>query len=191
MINYIWSLMLVVSFGYSFFSGGLPKCTAALAVGAQNGVALTLTLLGVMCFWSGIMEIAKRAGIVLMIERALRPVMRLLFKDVPVGSDAMNAIVMNISANLFGMGNAATPLGLRAMGELDRLNRRDERASDAMCAFVVVNTASIQIIPATLLALRVAANSAAPNEIMLPVWITSAAALLGGIFAAKMLEKTT
>ena len=186
MMNYIWSGIMIVSIVFSFFTGKTDAVALAAIEGAGDGVKLVLELCGIMCFWTGIMEIAEKGGMMSVFSRVLSPVTRLLFPKIPQKSRAMRAIVMNMTANLLGMANAATPLGLCAMQELNRLNGYSKTASDEMCTFVVINTASIQLIPATLIALRAGAGSAAPAEIIVPVWITSAAALTIGVTAAKL-----
>ena len=188
MMNYIWAAIMIISIVVSFFTGKFDAVSLAAIEGAGEGVKLVLELCGVMCFWTGIMEIAEKGGIVSALSRVLSPVTRLLFPKIPQKSRAMRAIVMNMTANILGMSNAATPLGLTAMHELQALSGGTV-ASDEMCTFVVINTASIQLIPATLIALRASAGSAAPTEIMVPVWITSAAALTVGVTAAKIFEK--
>ncbi|MBQ7717873.1 MAG: nucleoside recognition protein [Clostridia bacterium] len=189
MMNYIWPAIMIISVVVSFFTGKFEAVSVAAIEGAGDGVKLCLELCGVMCFWTGIMEIAEKGGIVKRISKLLSPLTRLLFPKIPQNSRAMSAIVMNMTANILGMANAATPLGLKAMQELKELNKNKDSASDEMCMFVVINTASIQLIPATLIALRAAAGSAAPTEIILPVWITSAASVLVGVTAAKIFQK--
>ena len=189
MMNYIWAAIMIVSIVVSFFTGKFDAVSLAAIEGAGDGLKLVLELCGVMCFWTGIMEIAEKGGIINALARILAPVTRLLFPKIPQKSRAMRAIVMNMTANILGMSNAATPLGLSAMSELHMLSGRSRTASDEMCTFVVINTASIQLIPATLIALRASAGSDAPTEIMLPVWITSAAALAVGVTAAKIFQK--
>ncbi len=189
MLNFIWGFLILISVITAFFTGRIDMVSAAAMEGAAEGVTLILKMLGVMCFWTGLMEIAERAGIIKGVARLIRPITRLIFPRISPKGRAMEAIVMNISANLLGIGNAATPLGLRAMEALDAENGSKKRASDAMCMFVLINTASIQLLPTTLILLRQDAGSSAPAEIMVPVWIVSAAALLCGVISAKIFEK--
>ncbi len=189
MLNYIWGFMILIAVIAAFFTGRMDAVAAAAMEGAAAGINLVFEMLGVMCFWTGLMEIAQRAGLIRGIARLLRPLTRLLFPRLSPNGDAMEAIVMNISANLLGMSNAATPLGLRAMQMLDQENGGKKRASDAMCMFVLINTASIQLLPTTLILLRQNAGSQSPAEIMVPVWIVSVVALLCGVCSAKILQK--
>ncbi len=189
MLNYIWAGIMLISIITSFFTGRTEEVSAAAMSGAADGITFILELAGIMCFWTGIMAIAERGKLTGVFARILRPVTKLLFPNIAPKSPAMNAIVMNMTANMLGMSNAATPLGLTAMSELDKLNKKSKTASNAMCMFVVINTASIQIIPATIIALRRGAGSAVPAEIVVPVWIASIATLAVGITAAKILER--
>lgn len=189
MLNYIWGFMILIAVITSFFTGTTEAVMQAAIEGAGEGVMLVLEMLGLMCFWTGLMEIAQRAGIIRGVSILFRPITRLIFPSLPPKSRAMDAIVMNMSANLLGMGNAATPLGLQAMQELDKLNHGAKKASDAMCMFVLINTASLQLLPSTLIMLRQKTFSAAPAEILVPIWIVSAIALLVGILSAKIFQK--
>jgi len=189
MLNVIWSGLIIISLTVSFFTGTFEECSLAAIKGAGEGVTLVISLCGAMCFWSGIMEIASKSGVINILAFVMKPVTRLLFPKIKEGSEAMRAIVMNMTANILGMSNAATPLGLRAMDELQKLNKDKTRASKSMCMFVLVNTASIQLVPTTLIALRAAAGSNAPTEIIVPVWITSVIVLTIGVISIKFFEK--
>ena len=166
--------------------GTATEVSKAVMSGADSAVELLLGVLGVMCFWSGMMEIGKRSGITSALSRMLRPVLRLLFPDVEASSEAMNCISLNVSANLLGLGNAATPFGLRAMSELKKCSTRGDTATDSMLLFVVMNTASIQLLPTTIGAYRANYGSSSPFDILPCVWLTSAAALAVGITVAKL-----
>lgn len=185
MLNYIWAGMILLSFLFALFSGNAAALSEAMISGANQAVELILSILGVMCFWSGMMEISNRSGMSQKLSRLLSPMLRRLFKDVPKDSDAMKYISLNISANLLGLGNAATPFGLKAMKELDKLNNEKETASDSMVLFVVLNTASLQVIPTTLGAYRASFGSASPFDILPSVWITSLVALALGVSFAS------
>jgi len=188
MLNIIWAIMMAGSVILSFFTGNTEKCSLAAIEGAGEGVKLIISLCGSMCFWSGIMEIADKSGIIKIFSKLLSPVTKILFPRLKQGSAAMGAIVMNITANMFGMSNAATPLGLNAMKELQSLNHDKKTASDDMCTFVLINTASVQLIPATLIALRAASGSAEPTKIIVPIWITSVAVLLVALISGKIFK---
>lgn len=189
MMNYIWSGLILISLIISIFTGKLEATTAAAMNGAADAVTTCISLLGIMCLWTGLAKIAEKSGLVDVFAKIMRPLTKLLFPKLKKDSPALNAIVMNMVANLLGMGNAATPLGLKAMKELDKLNRSSPSASNEMCMFVVVNTASLQLIPTTLIALRQTFGSANPGIIIVPVWIVSICALTVGVLAAKQMQR--
>lgn len=189
MMNYIWGGMILLSLVISVFTGQVEETAAAAVSGAAEAVETCIALLGIMCLWTGLAKIGEKAGLVRMLAKVLRPLTRLMFPKLDKDAPALGSIVMNMVANLFGMGNAATPLGLKAMQELDVVNHHRQTASNAMCMFVVLNTASIQLIPTTVISLRQTYGSAAPAEILMPVWISSVCALTVGITAAKLLER--
>ncbi len=186
MMNYIWAGMIFLSLVFSFITGSTKQVSDALLAGASDAVELLIGILGIMCFWSGLMEIAKRAKLTDMLAKLFSPVLSPLFPDVPKNSEAMRYISLNISANLLGLGNAATPFGLEAMKELQKINPIRDRASDSQLLFVVLNTASIQLLPTTLGAYRATYGSEKPFEIIHCVWITSVVALAVGIIVAKV-----
>lgn len=186
MMNWVWSGMILVSIGYAFVSGNTAALTQGIFAGARQAVELTLTMLGVICFWNGIMTVANRSGAVEWLSRLLRPVIRFLFPGVPDRSAAQEAICMNMTANLIGLGNAATPFGLKAMRELSDLSGTPRYATDEMITFVVINTASLQLIPTGLAMLRSQYGSAAPMEILPCVWLSSAAAMIVAVSLAKL-----
>lgn len=162
--------------------------SGAAMLGCGEAVALSIKLAGTVCLWSGIMNIADKSGVTAALGRVFLPVTRRLFRGIPERGEAMNAITMNIAANLLGLGNAATPLGLAAMRALDRLNAGRSEASDQMVTFVVLNTASLQVIPATNAYLRLEAGSAAPMEILPCVWLASACCVAAGQLLAWLLR---
>ena len=188
MLNYIWGGMMLISIVFGAFNGTLQNVASTIMTGASDGVTTSLSLLGVMCLWSGIMEIANNSGFIKFFAYLLRPVTKILFPGLKWNSEAMNAIVMNMTANMLGMSNAATPLGIKAVKELHKLNP-SKVASDDICMFVVINTASIQLIPSTVLALRQGVNSANVFEIVFPVWIVSLAAITAGVIMCKGVTK--
>ena len=172
MLNYIWSFLVVFSVGCAALLGNTEALSKAFVDSAADAVQLLLTLAGVICLWSGLMKIAERSGLTNLAARLFAPLLSRLFPH------------MNITANLLGLGNTATPPGLKAMRELHALNGKSDTASDEMVLFVVMNTASLQLLPATLGALRQSTGSAAPFEILVPVWISSACALAVGLSLA-------
>lgn len=183
-MNYIWCGMIIISIIVSVFTGTVDETINAAFEGAKSAVFTILSFAGIMCFWTGIMKVAEKAGLSQKVEKLLRPVINFLFPN--AGSEAKKYISVNMSANLLGMGNAATPMGIKAMECLDRENKNPLYASDDMCMLVVLNTTSIQLIPTTIIALRVAASSADPFSIILPIWISSITAVLAAVFLAKM-----
>ncbi len=186
MLNYIWGGLILVSLVVSAFNGKLEATTGAAIEGAKGGLQMAITLLGIMMLWTGIMNIAKQSKLIEKIARFMRPLIKLLFPKLKPDGAAANAIVMNMVANALGMSNAATPLGLAAMRELDKLNPNKDKATNEMCMLVVINTASIQILPVTIIALRQAAGSADAFSIVVPVWIASLLAVTAGVTAAKI-----
>lgn len=187
MMNFIWSGIILLSIVYSFFSGGAAALTDSVMEGAKSALTLIAATAGMMCFWSGIMEIAQASGITAAIAKVFKPVFKLLMPDFAEDNEVCSAVSMNISANLLGLGNAATPLGLCAMSLMNDKNASDI-ASNSMVMFVVLNTASLQLVPTTVAVLRAENGSSDPMGIITSVWICSAAALLVGICSAKALE---
>ena len=188
MLNYIWAGMIILSLLAGVFGGDIEVVTKGAIDGCTEGVSLCVSLLGIMCFWTGLSKIAEKSGLIEGFSKLLKPITKILFPKLKEGSEALSAIVMNMVANLFGMGNAATPLGIRAMKELDKINGRKE-ASDEMCVFAVINTASIQLIPSTIISLRQTFGSENPGEIIVPIWIASILAVLVAVISAKIFEK--
>jgi spore maturation protein A len=156
---------------------------------AKTAVELAIGLIGIMALWLGIMKIAEQSGLVAKLASLLKPVTVRLFPDVPPDHPAMGAMIMNISANMLGLSNAATPLGLKAMEELNKLNPKAGTATDAMCTFLVINTTNVQLIPATVIAIRAASGSANPTAILGPVIVATSVALVVGVTTVKLLAK--
>ncbi len=188
MLNGILTALLIFSVVTAAFTGRMEALSAAALSGCGEAVSLVITLTGMLCLWSGLMEIARRCRLTEALARLLRPLTRWLFPTVPQGSPAMQAICMNLSANLLGLGNAATPLGLAAMRELQKLNPHKAAASNAMVTFVAVNTASLQLIPTTCAVLRQQAGSAAPMEILPAVWLTGLSSLAVVLLLDRLLR---
>lgn len=181
MINLIWLLLLAGGIIYAGSTGRIETVTPSAITAAENAVTLAFKLTGVMCLWLGMMKIAERAGLVRLMSFIIGPFIRRIFPSVPPGHPAMGAIVMTVSANMLGLGNAATPLGIKAMQELQKLSRDRETATPAMCTLLALCTTGVTLVPATVIALRAAAGSADPAEIVgstLAVGIIAAAAAL-------------
>ncbi|MBU6183338.1 MAG: spore maturation protein [Verrucomicrobia bacterium] len=190
MLNYIWLGLAVLAVLLGGFSGQLQAVTNAAFEACKTAVmALALPLAGVMALWLGLMKIAEKAGLVSVLASALRPVLRWLFPDVPANHPAMGSMVMNMAANMLGLNNAATPLGLRAMQDLEKLNPRPGTATNAMCTFLAINTSSIQLIPATTVAILAAAGSKNPTIIIGTAFFATCCSTLAGIIAVKAFER--
>src|SRR3954471_1960044 len=166
MLNWIWLALVVLAVAIGGWTNRLKEVTDGAFDGAKTAVTIALGLIGIMALWLGVMSLAERAGLVQKLARALRPIMRRLFPDVPAEHPAMGAMLMNMAANMLGLGNAATPLGLRAMRDLESLNSHPGTATNAMCTFLAINTASVQLIPTTAIAILVAAGSTRPTAIV-------------------------
>ena len=189
MLNYIWLALIVLSVAIAGWTDRLKDVTAGAFDGAKTGVTIALGLIGVMALWLGLMRLAEKAGLVQRIARGLRPIMRRLFPDVPPEHPAMGSMLMNMAANMLGLGNAATPLGLRAMRDLESLNRRPGIATNAMCTFLAINTSSVQLIPTTAIALLVAAGSTRPTAIVGTALLATLCATTVAITTVKLLEQ--
>ncbi|MDQ6632394.1 MAG: nucleoside recognition protein, partial [Verrucomicrobiota bacterium] len=198
MLNYIWLgliLFAVLVGGYNDVfkimpAHGLKEVTEGAFEATKTAVlSIALPLIGIMALWLGLMRLAEKSGLIEILAKLLRPVMRRLFPDVPPNHPAMGSMLMNLAANMLGLANAATPLGLRAMNDLEKLNPRPGTATNAMCTFLAVNTSSIQLIPATALGILVAAGSKNPTAIVGTSLLATICSTVAGITAVKLLEK--
>lgn len=187
MMNYVWAAMMLLSVAFGGASGRIDAVSEAMFSGASQAVELCLTLLGMLCLWSGLMRVADGAGLTTVLGKMLSPILRVIFPGLPSDSPAARAMSMNVAANVLGLGNAATPLGLKAMQELQKLNPIKDTASDYMLTFVVLNSVSVQLIPTGTAVLRENFGSANPMEIMPAVWISSIASAVVGIALAMLL----
>jgi spore maturation protein A len=188
MMNYIWGAMMLISILCAAATGRMQQLSEAVLAGAGDAVQLVISLLGMMCLWTGLMKIADAGGLTGLLSRAFAPVMRRLFPQYRPESPAVRAICMNVTANLLGLGNAATPMGIAAMKEMEKDNPTPGTANNSMVMFVVINTASLQLLPTTMGVLRARYGSASPFDVVPAVWVTSVLALLTGIVMAKLLE---
>ncbi len=189
MLNSLWFFMIILSVLCAFATGRLGELSTALMDGAQTAVELSLYLLGSMCAWLGFLKIAEKSGLTQLLARCLSPVIGRLFPEYREDRDIQGKIAMNLSANLLGLGNAATPLGLAAMEAMAARNPSKEAPTRGMILFVVVNTASLQLIPLNMAAMRASCGSVAPFSILPAVWATSAASLVVCVAACKLLER--
>ncbi len=183
----IWTGMVAISLVCALATGRGSEVASAAMEGASAGVELCLSMAGALCLWMGVMEVLRRAGAMGWLSRLLRPVLSRLYPDFARDSGVIDAISANVSANLLGLGNAATPLGLDAARRMSR--RSPGVASDALCMLVVCNTASIQLIPTTVAAVRAGAGSTAPFDILPAVWLASALSVTAGILAARLFAR--
>ena len=190
MLNVIWLLMILVAVLVGGFTGRFPAMVEGSFKTAEEAVLkVVFPLIGLWALWLGVMRLAERAGLVALLSRALRPVMRRLFPEVPADHPAMGAMVLNMSANMLGLGNAATPLGLRAMRLLQKLNPVPAVASNSMVTFLAVNTASIQLVPTTAMSILATQGSKSAYSIMIPALISSAVAMSCGVLVARGLAR--
>ena len=189
MLNYIWGFIILISVICAIFTGNIEPLSNSILTGASDAINLLITMAGMMSLWTGLLKIADNGGLTYLLAKLFKPVLKHLFKDCPEDSPAMRAICMNITANILGLGNAATPLGISAMKELNKLNKNSKVASNSMITFVVMNTASIQLLPTTMSILRQKYHSAAPFDIVPAIWISSIIALSVGVTLTKVLEK--
>ncbi|WP_071460015.1 nucleoside recognition domain-containing protein [Bacillus massilinigeriensis] len=173
MVNYIWVFMTLIGLIFAAFNGTIADVNEAVFKGAKEAVTLCIGLVSILVFWLGMMRIAEKAGLLEVLARLFRPLVKSLFPEVPAGHPAMGYILSNMIANLFGLGNAATPLGIKAMEELKRLNGGKDYASRSMITFLAINTSSITLIPTTVIAIRVTYNSASPTEIVGPTIVAT------------------
>ena len=186
MLNYIWFGLLFISVVVGTITGRIDLVTEAAISMAKTAVEIAIGLIGIMALWLGIMKIAEESGLIKIIAKIIKPITIRLFPDVPVDHPAMGSIVLNMAANMLGLGNAATPLGLKAMKELQDLNEQKDTATDAMCTFLAINTSSVQIIlPATVVGLMGASSS----EIFITTIFATSMSTIAAIFSVKFLSK--
>ena len=189
MLNYIWLALVLLAVMIGGANGHLKEVTEGAFDGARTAVTIALGLIGIMALWLGVMRLAERAGLVQRLALLLRPVMSRLFPGVPNDHPAMGAMLMNMAANMLGLGNAATPLGLRAMRDLETLNPHPGTATNAMCTFLAINTSSVQLIPTTAIAILVAAGATDPTRIVGTSLLATFCAATVAITSVKLLEK--
>lgn len=185
-MSYIWSFMIIVSVLWGIASGNLSALSSGILESAGSAVTLCISICGVTCLWCGVMEVMGECGILKALSRLISPILVRLFPSCRKNQELASAISANSAANFLGLGNAATPMGIRAVTLMDK---GGGIATDEMCMLIVINTASIQLIPATVAAVRAAAGSAAPFNILPAVWLSSICSVLAGIFAVSVLRR--
>jgi spore maturation protein A len=189
MLNYIWFGLMAIALVVAAFMGTADAVTKGAVDSAKTAVEISLGLVGIMTLWLGIMRVAEASGIVALLGRLLRPIMRWLFPEVPPDHPAEGAIVLSVAANMLGLNNAATPLGIKAMEELQTLNEDKETASNPMVTFMAINTSGIQLIPATMIGILAAAGSKTPTVIVSTSLIATTIGTIAAVVAAKVLQR--
>lgn len=184
-LNKIWAGMIIISIVLSILGGRIEYLITELMLSTQSVLETVLDMLGMMCMWSGFMKIAEEAGVVKAISKKVTPLVKFLFPELPKNNEATGHIAMNMTANILGLGNVATPLGLKAMEKLEEYNNEKNRLSNSMMMFIILNTASIQLIPTSVITLRATYNSNNPADVVLPIIIASFGSVLAGIIMVK------
>lgn len=178
MLNTIWPVFIIISFSYAIFSGNIDKLNTSIFESTKDAIDLCINLLGTICLWNGIMQIANKTTVIEKLTKILDPIIKLLFPEMRKNKQVQKEISMNMIANILGLGNAATPLGLKAMKTMQEENKDKSTVTDSMAMFIILNTASIQIIPTTVIAIRNSLGSENPTNIVFPVWIATICAAI-------------
>ncbi|MFD1358036.1 nucleoside recognition domain-containing protein [Fictibacillus halophilus] len=181
MVNYIWVGMMVIGFVVAAINGNMDKVNAAIFTSAKEAVTLSFAMISILVFWLGIMKIAEKGGLLEVLAYLFRPIVKWLFPDIPKDHPAQGYILSNMAANLLGLGNAATPMGIKAMEQLKILNGGKNEASRSMITLLAINTSSITLIPTTIIAIRMSYNSQSPTDIVAPTLLATAVATVGAI----------
>jgi spore maturation protein A len=189
MINIIWFFILSFGIIFGIFTGRGAEVSKTIIDSTDATVKLVIDLAGIMCLWCGIMKIAEKSGLTDKLAKMLKPILKLIFREAAKDEKAMGAIVMNLTANMMGLSNAATPFGIKAMEELKRLNKKDGEASDDMVLFLILNAACIQLVPTTVISMRAAVGSSNPAATIIPGIITTATAAVFGVILCKILQR--
>ena len=189
MINYIWFIMVFLGLVVGIFTGNGEAISQSILTSIDSTVTFIISLVGLMCFWCGVMKVAEKSGFTEKLAKLMKPILKLIFKEAAKDEKALGAIDMNITANMIGLGNAATPFGIKAMEEMDRLNNEKGRASNDMALFLVLNAACIQLVPSTVISIRAAAGSTNPGIIILPAIISTGVAAIVGVICCKILQR--
>jgi spore maturation protein A len=191
MIKYIFGMFIIVGIVYGFISGNIVEVNDSILTSTSSSIDMILKLIPMMCLWLGLMNIAKDSGLLKIISKKLSNILRLIFPDIPDNHPVLSLIATNMTMNMLGLGNAATPFGLKAMKSLQELNDNKEVASRSMITFLVINTASITLIPTTIISIRLLHNSKNPSEIILPSIITSFISLAFGLLLDRIIYKVS
>lgn len=189
MLNIIWPLFIIISFIYAILTGRANELNSGIFESVSEAVELSITFLGTICLWNGIMEIVKNTTLMEKLSKLLNPIIKFLFPELKNNEQAKAEISMNMIANILGLGNAATPLGLKAMKTMQKENKKKDTLSNSMVMFIVLNTASMQLIPTNVIAIRSSLNSSNPTGIIFQVWVATIIAAVVGITATKFMIK--
>ncbi len=188
-MNYIWIFLILISFVFGLINGTMQEVVAALLNSMKQAVTVAFSLIGIMAFWLGIMNIAKNSGLIEVFSKLIAPIVRFVFKDLKKDDSAVSAIALNFTANALGLANAATPFGLKAMEDMQKNNENKECATNSMCTFLAMNTAGFQLVPTSVLAILTAAGAKNPTEIILPAIIVTSIAFISAIIISKIFER--
>lgn len=189
MLNILWPAFIIISYIYALCTGNIENVNNSIFSSTTSAVELSITFLGTICLWNGIMKIAISTTLIDRLTKLLAPIINFLFPHTKHNKQLQHEISMNMVANILGLGNAATPLGLKAMKTMQEENPQKDTLTDTMAMFIIINTASIQLIPTTVIAIRTSLCSENPTKIIIPVWIATICAALAGVTAAKILSK--
>ena len=188
-MNYIFVFLILISIITAIYTGKIEEVTNELLNATQRAVQVSIGLIGIMAFWLGIAKIAQKSGLINLISKLISPILKLIFNELPKNSPAFSNIALNITANALGLSNAATPFGIKAMKDIKKEENKNDVASNSMCIFLAMNTAGFQIVPATVLAILIAAGAKNPTEIILPTFIVTLSSFIFAIVVAKILAK--
>lgn len=188
-MNYIWYFLIVISIIFGAINGTIEQVARAIFSGCELTVKIVLTLIGIMTFWLGIMKIAEKSGIVEFLSKLLKPIAKIIFPELPKDSPIIGDVAMNFTANALGLANAATPIGIKAMEGMQKINKDKNSASNSMCTLLAMNTAGFQLIPATVIAILAANGCENPTQIIVPTLIVTGTAFISAIMIAKLFSK--
>ena len=188
-MNIIWTFLIIISIIFGFINGTTQDVVNAFLSSLQTSVKVAFSLIGIMAFWLGIMNIAKKSGLIEAFSKLISPLIRLIFKEIPKDNEATTSIALNFTANALGLSNAATPFGIKAMEDMQKLNPNKEKATNSMCTFLGMNTAGFQLIPTNTLAILTSLGATNPTEIIVPAIITTTIAFVSAIILSKIFER--
>lgn len=189
MINYLWFFILLIGVAFGMVTGRGEELSKAIVNSANTPVEILIGMVGILCMWCGVMKIAEKSGLTNKLANIMKPILKNIYKEAGRDEKALGAIVMNLTANMMGLSNAATPFGIKAMEEMQRLNKNKDTASNDMALFLVMNACCVQIIPTTIISLRAAAGSSMPAVIIIPAFVATFISSVIGIICCKILEK--